>query len=712
VAVGQGGDVPATEVYRLLMGIGFDRKPNKLVVRDARIVGVLDLESANIDITAEFQNCTFRDEIKLEQANAKGLYFVRCNLNGMAASQLRTTFSFVLRDCHDTGGIKLAGAHVSGQVRITETTLQPSSGPALTADGLVVDQDMICDNRFRAIGCVRLVGAHVGGQLQCTNAEFVSPGKDALQASGLEVAEHVWWSQGCRVDGAIKLRGAHIEGDLHCEGGEFDNGGGVALDFSGLRVDQDVTFTAGADVTGAIDLTGCHIGGMLDLTGGRVRYSGTTPALDLARAVIDQNMVCRSGCDIQGKVLLAGAKISGNLWCGGARFHNVNNIAVDATGMSVGRDAEFSGEPGGGGFLAEGQLVLSDAQIGGSLKCGGGMFDNDGGIAIVAKGLNVTRDARFGAGFVAHGEVDLADATIGGYLNCTGGRFQHRPTSLSCDRIKVTQSAVFGDGFYADGTLSLNDAKITVDVEFAKASLGVCKQGVALDMHGADVGGTLRVRFDPAPDGEIDLSQATVGRLDDEGASWPAKLRLEGFQYGGIPADHRSVRERLAWLRRNPGYLPQIYLQLASVYHEAGSDDDSTTVAIAGEDARRRAQRGVLGMFRRLLGLALKYTVQYGYRPLRVLWWVIGLEISGSILFWQFHDHSIIKPTDGAHADFNPILYTLDLLVPVISLGQKDSWYPVGVAVPVAAVFTITGWILATCLAIGVGKIFNSSSSS
>jgi hypothetical protein len=710
VAVGQGVDVPATEVYQLLMGIGFDRKPNKLVVRDVRIVGRLDLESADIDITAEFHRCTFRDEINLEQAKAKGLYFVHCKLNGIAAGQLRTTFSFVLRDCEDTGGITLTGAHVGGQLRITETTLRPSSGYALTADGLVVDQDMMCSNRFRALGCVRLVGAHVGGQLQCTNAEFVSPGNVALQASGLEVAEHVYWAQGCRVDGAIKLRGAHIEGDLHCEGGRFDNGGRVALDFIGLRVDQNVTFTAGADVTGAIDLTGCHIGGMLDLTGGRVRYTGTSPALDLARAVIDQNMVCRNGCDIHGRVLLAGAKIGGNLRCQGARFHNVNDTAMDATGLSVGRNVELSGEPGDGGFVAEGQVILSDAQVGGCLDCGGGRFDNEGGVAITAKGVSVTRDAKFGAGFVAHGGVDLADATIGGYLNCTGGRFQHRPISLSCDRIKIRQSAEFGDDFFADGRLSLNDAKITVDLRFAKASLVACEQGVALALHSANIDGTLQVRFDPAPKGEIDLSQARIGRLDDEGAAWPATLRLDGFTYGGITADHRSVQDRLAWLRRNSGYVPQIYLQLASVYHEAGSDNESTIVAIAGEDARRRSQRGAVGMVERLLGLALKYTVQYGYRPLWVLWWVMGLEITGSVLFWQFHDHLIIKSNDGAHADFNPILYTLDLLVPVISLGQKDSWYPVGVAVPVAAVFTITGWILATCLVIGVGKIFNSSS--
>lgn len=632
---GKGMNVPASDVYARLMGTGFLRTPNKIVVRDATIVGRLDLESATIGMTVEFQHCTFQEKINLEQARAKGLYFEHCTLHGIAAGQLQTRFNLVLRGCADTGGITLVGAHVRGQLLIIGTTLRPATGRALAADGLVVDQDMMCKNGFQAKGCVRLVGARIGGEFRCGDAEFSCPGKTAIDASGLEVSEHVWWPDGCRVEGAINLRGAHIEGELHCEGGQFDNDGDTALDFGGLRVDRDVTFTSGADVVGGIDLTGCHIGGVLDLTGGRFRHTSTRPALDLARAVIDQNMVCRKGCDLTGKVLLAGARINGNLWWEGAKFHNVNDDVVDATGTFVGRDANLSNEPGNGGFVADGQVILDDAQIGGSLRCTGGEFDNDGKIAITAQGLTVTRDVVFGKGFVARGGISLCGATVGG---------------------------------------------------------------------------SLTVRFDPEPKGDIDLSQATVGRLDDEGAAWPATLRLDGFTYGGIPTES-TVRDRLAWLRRNPGYVPQIYRQLASVYHEAGSDSDSTVVSIAREDARRRSQRGLLGWCKQIVGLALKYTVQYGYRPLWVLWWVAALEIAGSVVFWQFHDHGIISPVDKAHPDFNAILYTLDLLVPVINLGQTQYWFPFGAAVWVAAAYTIMGWILATCLVVGIGRIFNASQS-
>jgi hypothetical protein len=696
---GQGSDISAVEVYHLLLGTGLAQKPNKLTLRNARIVGDLDLESAELDIAAEFRQCTFTRMINLEQAKAKALYFVECGLRGISAGQLRTTFGFVVQNCVDTGGINLSGAHVGGQVSFAETRLNPSDGDPLIADGLVVDQDMRCTDGFLANGKVRLVGAHIGGQFQCEDGTFRNPGQVALEASGLIVDEGVYWRRGFRVDGAIRLLGAHIKGELRCEGGRFDDGD-IALDFPGLTVDRDVTFTTGSVVNGGINLTGSQIGGNLDLTGGSFHHAGT--ALDLARVSIAQNLICRTGFEVQGKVLLAGATIGGNLWCEGGTFDNATGAAIDARGLTVGRDVAFCRSAADEGFSAKGKVVLSDASIGGSLNCAGGRFISSGDLALTAKGLSVTRDAVFGAGFSTDGEVDIADATIGGNLTCGGGRFSHRPMSFKADRIQIKQSAQFGDGFHAEGTVSLRSAQIGADVEFAKATLAAREQETALTLSGATVGATLRLRFSAPPTGTVDLSAAKVGQLDDRETLWPLAVRLDDFVYGTLPADGPGVRTRLAWLDSNPGYVPQIYLQLASVYRAAGSVDESIAVAVAGEDARWATQSN---RFKRIFGLLLRITVLYGYRPLMMLWYLIGLEAVGIAVFTRLHAIGAIKPT-GNIADFNPFLYTLDLLVPVVSLGQRNFWVPTGVAVWVSSAFTVIGWILALCLAVGVGRIF------
>jgi hypothetical protein len=168
------------------------------------------------------------------------------------------------------------------------------------------------------------------------------------------------------------------------------------------------------------------------------------------------------------------------------------------------------------------------------------------------------------------------------------------------------------------------------------------------------------------------------------------------------------VQSRLEWLARNQHYIPQLYLQLASVYRAAGATRESETVSIAGEEVRRTAQTGLVGRFKRVLGVLLKTTVRYGYRPLQVLWWLGGLEIGGFALFRWLHDTGLLKPKDSSVPvdSFNAAVYTLDLLVPVFSLGQRAFWIPISGAVWAAVGFTIVGWVLAGCLAVGVGKIF------
>jgi hypothetical protein len=702
---GGGLDVGAMEIRALLHGAGLTRRTTKLTVRNANIVDELDLESAELTVTAEFRQCRFRDRINLEQAKVKALYFTDCELHGISADQLQTTFSFTVENCTDVGGIRLTGAHVGGYVSFNGSHLGPSTDEVLLADGLTVDQDLECSNGFVAEGAVRLVGAHVGGQLRCENGSFLNPGQVALEASGLAVDQDVYWRRDFRANGAVHLRGGHIKGKFHCEGAHFENPGDIALGLNGLVVDQDVSFATGSIALGGIDLTGSHIGGKLDLTGGKFRHIGAI-ALDLARATVSQNMLCQSGFEVEGKVLLVGATISGNLWCEGGRFDNPSDTAIDATGLTVGRDVKFA-LLDDNSFLANGTIILSDASIGGSLHCTGGRLNNSGGHTLTAKGLNVTRDALFGTGCATDGEIDLSDSVIGGCLNCNGGRFTHQPMSLRCDRMQVKQSAKLGEGFYARGTVSLRDARITADLDFDKATLDVVNPAAsALVLTGASVGGTLRMHFDPKPVGEIDLSRAKVGQLDDRETIWPPVVRLDGFVYNTLPTEGPTVQNRLAWLARSPRYVPQIYLQLASVYLAVGSNDDSTTVSIAGEDVRRTSQQGLVGLFKRALGAILKVTVQYGYRPLRILWWLVGLEAAGTGVFLWLHDIGALTATSPPGPAFNSFLYTLDLLVPVFSLGQRAFWIPSPGVEWVAAGFTVVGWVLAACLVVGIGKIF------
>ncbi len=92
----------------------------------------------------------------------------------------------------------------------------------------------------------------------------------------------------------------------------------------------------------------------------------------------------------------------------------------------------------------------------------------------------------------------------------------------------------------------------------------------------------------------------------------------------------------------------------------------------------------------------------YGYRPGRALVWMAVLWAAGAVAFSQYDPESI---KGNEHPQWNPALYSLDLLVPVINLGQDGYWLLEGGWQWTAAVLVLLGWILATTVAAGASRL-------
>lgn len=78
------------------------------------------------------------------------------------------------------GAVRLVGAHVGGQLDASDATIRNDTGPALSADRLRVDHDLILSAGFiangaREGGSVRLIGARIGGQLSVDPAAIEDP---------------------------------------------------------------------------------------------------------------------------------------------------------------------------------------------------------------------------------------------------------------------------------------------------------------------------------------------------------------------------------------------------------------------------------------------------------------------------------------------------------------------------------------------------------
>jgi hypothetical protein len=208
--------------------------------------------------------------------------------------------------------------------------------------------------------------------------------------------------------------------------------------------------------------------------------------------------------------------------------------------------------------------------------------------------------------------------------------------------------------------------------------------------------------------GGIDLTDAQVRAYLDDRTTWPPTLYLEGFTYSSIEAFPTiTVKERLGWLARHAGgFLPQPYEQLASVYRHAGREDDARRVAIEKQRQRRRHLEG-----RNIPGRAwstlLGWTVGYGYRTWQAGLWLGGLLIAGSLIFHAAYDrHQLIAAHKGdEQPPFQPVIYTLDVILPVISLHQRDTWIAHSLVQWITLAFTVTGWVLTTAVVLSLTGI-------
>jgi hypothetical protein len=201
--------------------------------------------------------------------------------------------------------------------------------------------------------------------------------------------------------------------------------------------------------------------------------------------------------------------------------------------------------------------------------------------------------------------------------------------------------------------------------------------------------------------GELWLAYATIDALFDNPATWPPQVRLNGLRYAAIrhQTGRPPVRERLDWIDREPyGYRPQPYEQLASWYRSVGHDDDARRVLLA----KQRRRRETLPAAAKLWGYVQDLTVAYGYRPGRAAVWMALLWAASSVAFTHA-DHPPIK--SGEHPPWNPALFALDLLLPVIELGQVGFFRLRGGWQWLAAAMILVGWILATTVAAGATRL-------
>ncbi|WP_406380888.1 oxidoreductase [Streptomyces sp. NBC_01618] len=378
-------------------------------------------------------------------------------------------------------------------------------------------------------------------------------------------------------------------------------------------------------------------------------------------------------------------------------------------------------------------IRLTDAQIGTDLLINQIEIGPDrGGRALAADGLAVAQDLQAEL-IEASGELSLRGAKVGGSLSLRGSRLRGREgrRALNAPQLTVERTLYMSEAWVSIDTGNQGTTPPYGIVMAATPARGTrsqifeCRGGVrlddgrfgdAVDLHKARfvlarheelslrriVTPELRFNAERPEEGRVVLNGAKVVTLIDVSTSWPGPggLAMGGFVYENlVPYGHFPLSRRLEWVAAaTPEYVPEPYERLATVLRSCGEDADAREVLLA----KQRRRRETLPPAAKLWGFLQDWTVAYGYRPGRAAVWMAVLWAAGALAFSR-HVPAAIKHDE--HPAWNPALYALDLLVPVINLGQDGYWRMEGGWQWGSAALVLLGWILATTIAAGASRL-------
>lgn len=424
--------------------------------------------------------------------------------------------------------------------------------------------------------------------------------------------------------------------------GKADDGELPALRVTGARI-TGVLDLQYATVARPVRLMNCFFERIPNLYGARTRQlnlSGSVLPGLRAATILVEGVLRLTGCRVNGPVQLGGAKITGAVFLDGARFSGGSDPVLQLNHSRIDDDLWAVG------LAATGEIRLDGANVSGAVNLEDARLTNKDATALQAENLTVGADLR-GARLQAVGRVNIRGTRIKGELNLTEATLQNPGgTALRASRCTAAE-------------LWLREVKPVV--------------------------------------GTVSLRGSRFDLVHIRPEAWPEKVRLDGFSYGILDPRLRA-EDRLAVLERDEdGYVPYAYEQLTTAYRSIGSDGNARTVQLA----KMRRQRRGLPWYAKSWGYLQDVTVGYGFRPLRATAWLLLLLAIGTTVFGLHHPPPM---EHGKAPDFNPFVYALDLLVPIVDFGQAKAFNPHGIYQWLSYVLVAAGWILATTIVTGVTR--------
>ncbi len=585
--------------------------PRGIRICGAYIDGPLDLDGLPSDgkIGLELTGCRLSGELLLCASGLPWLRLRQCVLPAILADDAEFG-SFEVDECRFEGPcrrerLSLVRAHVSGDLRVTETELSASGETAtcstvelrgvkvdgrLSLEGTTVTCTGAGPTPRRAPAAVSLIEANVGGALNLRGGTLTSDHGSALLADYLSVGgdlladvtedQHPFAARGGR--GSVCLDGATITGRLSLSGAQLTGDHGAALSAQVATIKDGALLDHGFVARGPVRLRGTTVTGGLSLESAEVTVTD-----DMSAEPVDPRAdaaVVLTGATITDRLVLRGAHLESDR--GAALLANLLTVTGDVVMDRLG-EQEFRAS----GTGALGVVCMASGSISGQLVMSGAQLTHPGGAdpALLADLLTVKGPTLLDDGFHADGAIRLWGATLTGHVSLVGATVaSHAVTTsqeagyaaavwLSTSTVgsdlllhRATITSKNGPAVMADFLTVSGDVLGDTEEEGRFAATGADPRG-AICLDGATITGRLslggaQLINDRGPALSAELATCKHAVYLDWGFDATGAVRLrEASITGRLSVRDAKISNSLGPSRQDPGDAAALWLANATV---------------------------------------------------------------------------------------------------------------------------------------------------
>ena len=330
-------------------------------------------------------------------------------------------------------------------------------------------------------------------------------------------------------------------------------------------------------------------------------------------------------------------------------------------------------------------------------------------------------------------DVTLSNINISGDLVSTNSEFASPQLALLCNRANIGGKVVLGGNSRYNGQVSFVNAQVQGDFS---AQNGSFDGNPALSMRSAKINGIFHWRDIKDCKNALELSNMSCKALNFDENSWfmCSEVKLSNLTYEGFAPMPSNANGEFwcRWLDHQPEshlkqqFRPKPFEMLSQVLTNMGMIEEAIAVKIHKEKTRTQFMADyepkpdhwfdVFSRRLRIFGRRWIYgaLIAYGYRPSRAVYYLVAIGLLGGFIYWwaalagimtpahplifkEAHAENGLIPKDCAKnwvyfpaeiaekcsqsipsefSEFQPFMYSFDVLLPIINLRQEVDWAP------------------------------------